>query len=100
MNGIGLMLDKEAFEAKQAGRLLALAYERGFRLIATLNYPFASDLTAANLRGALESYRHLSREPLGLYDFAIVHREPASGAVFVAFEPRSSASGDQESDPR
>lgn len=93
LNGIGLMLDRQAFEAKRQGRLLPLAYERGHRLLVTLNYPFAEDLDAGNLRSRLGSYRHLRGEDLAPWRFEIAHREPATGAVFIAFEPRNSAGG-------
>jgi hypothetical protein len=93
LNGTGFMLDKEAYHAKQEGRLLQLAYERGHRLLATLNYPFADELDAGNLGDRLAAYPYLRGEDLSSWRFEIAHREPASGAVFIAFERRGAGGG-------
>jgi hypothetical protein len=88
MNGLGLQLDKEAVEAKRSGRLLDIARARGFRLLTSLNYPFAADLDAENLRSRLQTYRHLTDEDLSDWHFEIAYRHPATGAVFIAFDRR------------
>jgi hypothetical protein len=93
LSGTGFMLDREAFEAKREARLLPLAYERGHRLLVTLNYPFADDLDAGNLRSRLGAYPELRGEDLAPWSFEIAYREPTTGAVFIAFEPRESAGG-------
>ena len=87
LNGLGLVLDREAFDARRDGRLLELARERGFELLTTVNYPFATELDSASLRHVLARYPHLRDEPLDRFDFEIVWREPESGAVFVRFSP-------------
>lgn len=87
MNGIGLTLDLPALQAKREGRLLDLAYERGFRLIVSINYPIAADLAPGNLRQRLAAYPNLRDEDLSRWRFRIAYRDPASGAVFVRFDP-------------
>lgn len=93
MNGIGLTLDRNALAAKRRGELLALAHRRGHRLLVSVSYPIASDLSAANLRERLAGYRHLRSEDLEGWNFEIVFRDPASGATFVRFEPRPPTQG-------
>ncbi len=89
MNGIGLALDVDARSAKGRGKLLPLAYARGHRLLVSVSYPIATDLSPENLRERLAEYRHLQGEDLARWNFAIVFRDPESGATFVRFEPRT-----------
>ncbi|MCH7709625.1 MAG: hypothetical protein IH884_14145, partial [Myxococcales bacterium] len=89
MNGLGLEIDREAVEARKGGRLLEIAHARGFRLLTSLNYPFADELEAQELRTRLEAWPQLEAEPLEAWSFEIVHRDPASGAWFIRFEPAS-----------
>jgi hypothetical protein len=95
MNGIGLALDLEALRAKRDGKLLSLAWQRGYRLLVSVSYPIADDLTPDNLRQRLAGYRHLRDENLERWSFAIAHRDAASGAVFIRFEPRRSGAVDR-----
>jgi len=91
MNGLGLMLDREAYDAREEGRLLEVAHARGHRLIATLNYPIAADLDADNAAARLAEYPFLRGEDFEAWRFEWIHRDPESGAVFIAFEPRAGA---------
>jgi hypothetical protein len=83
MSGIGLTLDKEAMQAKQRGRLLDLAYRRGFRAFASLNYftlPARDDEDPARVQRAVESFssspaKHRSAGTSVSY-IAIPHRKP------------------------
>lgn len=89
MNGIGLTLDLEALRAKRAGRLLDLAWQRGFRMLVSVSYPIAENLDEDNLRESLAGYRHLAHEDLDRWRFRIVYRDAKSHAVFIRFSPNS-----------
>lgn len=89
MNGLGLVLDRKGVEARKDGRLLEIAHARRFRLLTSLNYPFAGELEAPDLRARLEAWPQLKAEPLEAWSFEIAHRDPASGAWFIRFEPAS-----------
>ncbi|MDJ0849918.1 MAG: hypothetical protein QNK04_16235 [Myxococcota bacterium] len=91
LNGLGLVLDREAYDARRQGRLLSLAHARGHRLLATAHYPFAPDVEKADLDRVLAAYPYLAGEDVGAWRFALAHVDPASGAVFLRFEPRASS---------
>lgn len=93
MNGLGLAIDREAFEALRSGELLSLAYARGFRLLATLHYamPPAAYLDREALRAALGRNVQLRGQDLDAFEFSVLYTDVASGVHFVAFRPREAA---------
>jgi hypothetical protein len=90
MNGLGLTLDEEAIEARRRGELLDLAWARGFRLLASLNYPMDASVyaDADRLREALAANVQLRGQKLDAWDFETIYVDPNSSVAFVAFQPR------------
>jgi hypothetical protein len=91
MSGIGLTLDKVAFDAQRRGELLDVAWERGFRLLATLNYPMPAGAYAdpEQLRQALAANDQLRGQKLEAWDFETIYVDPGSGVSFVGFRPKA-----------
>lgn len=95
--GFGFALDKEGGEAKRAGKLLKLAYDRGFNAFASLVYPPRLTPEAhknpAKLREELKNYPWLAgefgagREDLDAWDFEIIYFRPESRLTFIRFTP-------------
>ncbi|MBI1785545.1 hypothetical protein HYR69_10415 [Candidatus Sumerlaeota bacterium] len=98
MSGLGFTLDREAFEAKERGELLKVAYERGFRMFTSLQYmgrvPLEADSSPNLLRRFLRSswfMRNSSQtreEGLDPWDFKVLFRDPVTKLVFIEFFPR------------
>ena len=91
MSGLGFMLDREAYEAKQRGELLPLAYSRGFSLIASMYY-LSFITTEMNsdpnlLRKNLAGTSFLYLENLEKWNFSVIYRDPDTKTVFIHFEP-------------
>lgn len=91
ISGLGFALDKEAFEAKQRGDLLSLAYSRGFNIIASLNYmPLITpeiDNDSGLLREKLADMFFLRLEDLEEWNFSVLYRDPETKTVFIQIEP-------------
>jgi hypothetical protein len=91
MSGFGLAADSDAVAAKRNGRLLDLAYERGFRNIGSLYYvpPLAPDARAGSPADAIVArIPTMETEALGKWKFSIVVRDERSGLLLVRFDPR------------
>jgi hypothetical protein len=90
MNGLGLTLDSEAIEAQRRGELLDVAWARGFRLLASLNYPMEQGayVDAARLRDALAANVQLRGQKLDGWAYDVIHVDRETGVAFVAFRPR------------
>lgn len=98
IGGLGFTLDREAFEAKEAGELLDLAHARGFNVLATFQYPppinreMFRDPDA--LREQMRRYDRIGsadgfvRPDVDLWDFKILFVEQRPFTLFVEFEPR------------
>jgi len=90
LGGLGFVLDREALQARASHRLFALAYERGYRLMASLNYPAVSPgtpLGPVDLRPS--SAHYLRDQDLAPWRFTLAHRDPTTGVAFIRFEPAS-----------
>ncbi len=90
MNGLGFTLDREGFEAQSSGRLLELAYSRGFKVIGVLNYltlPPDVENDPDKLRDYLCRLPHIKLEDLNQWKFEILYKDPRSNAAFITFEP-------------
>jgi hypothetical protein len=91
MSGFGLAADSDVVAAKQAGRLLDLAYQRGFRNIASLYYvpPLPPDARAGSPADAIvANIPSMETEALDRWRFSIVIRDERSGLLVVRFDPR------------
>ena len=87
MSGLGYSLDTEAMRAKQSGRLLELAYDRGFRWLASLNYA-PSEREGIDLRDSLRETFWLADQNVDAWTFRRAYVEPESGCTFIEFTPR------------
>lgn len=91
MSGFGLAADSDAVAAKRAGRLLDLAYQRGFRNIASLYYvpPLPPDARPGSPAAAIVAkFPSMETEALNEWRFSIVVRDDRSGLLVVRFDPR------------
>lgn len=91
MSGFGLAADSEAVAAKREGRLLDLAYERGFRNIASLYYVpmLPSDARAGTrIDAAIAQIPTMATEALDRWKFSIVLHDERTGFLVARFDPR------------
>lgn len=99
MSGLGFTLDREAFEAKERGELLKVAYDRGYRVFVSMQYaeyiPREVLKDPNLLRDHFRFYWVLRNtaltraENVDLWDFKVVavHEKPA--LIFFEFKPRA-----------
>lgn len=85
--GFGLAADSAAVDAKKQGALLRLAYDRGFRILASLYYvpPFGA---TASPSAIVAQFPSMDRERLDLWTFTPMLHDKATGALFLAFDPK------------
>ena len=91
MSGFGLAADGDAVAAKRGGRLLDLAYQRGFRNIASLYYvpTLAPEVRAGSPADAIVArIPSMETEALNRWRFSVVLRDDRSGLLVVRFDPR------------
>lgn len=91
MNGFGFTLDREAYKAQYTGRLLELAYKRGFRVIGVMSYmelPANIDNDSDQIRKLLQDMPGIKLENLDLWKFKILYRAPNTDAVFIEFDKK------------
>jgi hypothetical protein len=91
LNGLGLVLDRDANSAREKGKLLDVAWKRGHRLLVSVNYemPQTAYESRANLRAHLAQNIHLRDVDLDAWDFDVAFQSATTGVSFVRFEPRS-----------
>jgi hypothetical protein len=91
MNGVGLALDRTAVEALDRGRLLDVAYERGYEVFATLSYKMPPEAyrNPLALGAYLKRHPHLYKENLDRWRFELMFIAEGSRVPFVHFEPIS-----------
>lgn len=91
-SGFGLASDREAERARAEGRLLDTAWERGHRLIASVNYPLSEAAYERPEQLALElaASPHLRREDLSSWQFNVAFETSATRVRFIRFAPRES----------
>jgi hypothetical protein len=90
MNGFGFTLDKEAAQMQTDGRLLELAYQRGYRTIAVMSYiTFPDDLAndSDQIRERLQAMPGIKLENLDQWQFQFLYRDEESSSAFISFEP-------------
>ena len=91
MNGIGLALDAEARTAYSQGQLLDIAWERGHRLLVTVNYRMAPNAYRRNeaLRANIRRNSQLKGQSLENWNFELAFEVPGIDVNFIQFSPRS-----------
>lgn len=90
LSGLGFALDAEAQQARRDGRLFEVAHRRGYRLMASLNYPAVSaDLPRGPVATTALGADYLRGQVLESFRFELMHRDPATGVAFIRFEPRT-----------
>jgi hypothetical protein len=90
MNGFGFTLDKEAAQMQTDGRLLELAYQRGYRTIAVMSYiTFPDDFEndSDQIRERLKEMPGIKLENLDQWQFQFLYRDAKSFSAFISFEP-------------
>ena len=89
MSGFGFNLDREAYLARERGELLDLAYKRGYRYLASLNYldiPEPAEADEAVLHGYISSRYFLHGQKLSRWSFSLAGRDPDKWRL-IRFEP-------------
>lgn len=92
LSGFGFTLDKHAAEAAKDGRLLDLAYQRGYRYLSTLYYPWLRGLTHSSTSGEIRArlimfYPHLREAELHRFDYRVDFVSPDGLLVVVTLQP-------------
>jgi len=90
MSGLGYCLDKEAFQAFRKGRLLDIAYRRGFNNLTSYYYlqlPEKPPISGRLLKRKLASCFFLSGQKLENWRFSIAWRPEKATWAIVKFEP-------------
>lgn len=92
LSGLGFGVDREALPWLRRGRLLWLAYERGYDHLASLNYLDARGLSPASssdeIRAVLDRSFFLSPEATAPFDFRVVHVPARANLAFIRLELR------------
>jgi hypothetical protein len=92
LSGLGFAMDVEALHAKQSGRLLDLAYSRGYRYFTSLVYFRYSQSQVAEpnaLDRLVRSAFFLSGQDLSKWNFKLAYFDLVTGMSFVEFSPKS-----------
>ncbi len=91
MSGLGFAVDREAIPWFQNGRILWLAYERGFDHIVSLNYFGTGGLTlessSEEIRAKLNSTFFLSPAATAPFDFEVVYLPSRVPLAFIQIRP-------------
>jgi hypothetical protein len=96
IHGFGFSGDKQSVAALQDGRLLAHAYERGHRILASQYVLFDDQVRSSEqIKGRLRQSGAVQpelRSELHSFDFELLFAHVATGIGFVRFEPRPQVS--------
>lgn len=93
MAGLGFNLDVEALKAQRSGRLLDLAFERGFRCLTSIDYmPHFTARKGDDVTAYLRSAFWLAGEDVDRWVFRVAYVEPETGCRFIEFFPADDAS--------
>jgi hypothetical protein len=91
MSGLGFAIDREAVPWVRNGRILWLAYERGFDHIVSLNYFGTGGLTlessSEQIRAKLNGAFFLSPEATEPFDFEVVYLPSSVPIAFIQLRP-------------
>ena len=93
LSGFGFVLDKEAAEALKLGHLLDLAYDRGYRHIASYYYfgsKFTGNSTPQEIKKQFSSMAYfIGQYSVEEYTFHLDYLSPKGNFVIVEFETSS-----------
>ncbi|NLI79710.1 MAG: hypothetical protein GX442_25110 [Candidatus Riflebacteria bacterium] len=92
LHGFCFAGDRDLFAARGRGELFKLAWERGFRVFATLAYltrPLPSTLDQATLDAICRNEFQRSGERSGPWRFTVAWRDPVTQVTFIRFDPAS-----------
>lgn len=91
MHGIGFVVDSKAHEAKKRGRMLELAYKRGFNTIGSLAYiRLAKENRSSDyIERFLRRSPYMRMENLEDFEFSVIYIHKPTGATFIGFKPKS-----------
>ena len=79
MSGLGFALDVDAIKEKNKGKLLDIAYERGYKYITSLNYiAYIDEPVGSNVNKYLKRTFWLSDHERQKYNFTLVYRDKES----------------------
>ncbi len=79
MSGLGFALDVDAIKEKNKGKLLDIAYERGYKYITSLNYiAYIDEPVGSNVNKYLKRTFWLSDHERYKYNFTLVYRDKES----------------------
>jgi hypothetical protein len=91
MSGLGLALDKKAYDAKNKGEFLSIAYRRDFRALATMNHYLKIDKSLYSdqvaLRKTIGDAFFFSKENLAGWNFHVILDDNDTGVTVVEFGP-------------
>jgi len=92
LSGFGLAIDREGYEARNNGVLLDLAYKRGYRYIASVNYFKSPELIPNKIKSINDfvsvPFFTLDKENLSKWQFAPVVKDTESKLVVVYFNKK------------
>jgi hypothetical protein len=91
MHGMGFVVDREAYEAKQRNRMLELAYKRGFDTIGSLVYIRLprDNMTSEQIEQVLARSPYFRGENLADFTYKVLLIHKPTGATFIKFEPKN-----------
>lgn len=91
MSGFGLALDTEAMAAKQDGRLMTLALERGYNRVASINYVQLTKPGPLSSDDAWQAYKWIKKPERNGLSFVPEYHSPASGFAIFEVKPKPEA---------
>ncbi len=91
MHGIGFVVDRAAHDAKKGGRMLELAYKRGFNTIGSLAYIRLAkeNISSDYIERFLKRSPYMRMENLEDFEFSVTYIHKPTGATFIGFKPKS-----------
>jgi hypothetical protein len=88
MSGLGFALDKQAFDAKKEGRLLTVAYDRGFKWLTTLTYmPKFKAQVGDDVTQDIANAFWINPTEATKYRFRLIYVDSATNLKVISFEP-------------
>jgi hypothetical protein len=89
MSGLGLALDRAAYDAKKRGEFLSIAHDRGFRALAAMNHYLQIDENRYYDQDALRKIMchafFLTRENMAEWNFHVILDDRNTGVTVVEF---------------
>ena len=87
MSGLGFALDVDAIKEKNKGKLLDIAYKRGYKYITSLNYiAYIDEPVGNNVNKYLRRTCWLSDYERDNYNFILVYRDQESNFNLIRID--------------